>query len=47
MAGERWVCDSECGYYIDFYEIEDDFIEVVGISTMTIEWVEKKINATE
>ena len=47
---ESWFYDSDCGDcgdYVDFYEIEDDFIEVVGISTMTIEWVEKKIDATE
>ena len=47
VAVESWFCDSDCGNYVDFYEIEDDFIEVVGISTMTIEWVEKKINVTE
>ena len=47
VAVESWFCDSDCGYYVDFYEIEDDFIEVVGISTTTIEWVEKKINVTE
>ena len=44
---ESWFYDSDCGDYVDFYEIEDDFIEVVGISTMTIEWVEKKIDTTE
>ena len=44
---ESWFCDSDCGEYVDFYEIEDNFIEVVGISTTVVEWVEKKINATE
>ena len=44
---EGWLSDSDCGSCVDFYEIEDDFIEVVGISTVTVEWVEKKINATE
>ena len=41
---ESWFYDSDC---VDFYEIEDDFIEVVGVSTVTVEWVEKKINETE
>ena len=44
---EGWLSDSDCGICVDFYEIEDDFIEVVGISTVTVAWVEKKINATE
>ena len=47
VAVESWGCDSEVADTIDFYEIEDDFIEVVGVSTTVVEWVEKKINATE
>ena len=46
VAVESWLCDRDCGDYFDFYEMEDDFIEVVGISTTVVEWVEKKINAT-
>lgn len=47
VAVESWFYDSDCGGCVDFYEIEDDFIEVVGISTTVVEWFEKKINATE
>ena len=38
---ESWFYDSDSGEYVDFYEIEDDFIEVIGISTTTVDWVEK------
>ena len=32
---ESWFYDSGCGGCVDFYEIKDDFIEVVGVSTVT------------
>ena len=38
---ESWFYDSDSGEYVDFYEIEDDFIEVIGISTTTVDLVEK------
>lgn len=38
---ESWFYDSDDGKYVDFYEIEDDFVEVVGVSTTTVDWVAK------